>query len=74
MVTTLYNLSQKSKEKSHLCWLFNSIIDAVRAGVCEAAVLTNSVLDGSKGKKGLGDLFIYKMGMRDYLLATFISQ
>ena len=51
-----------------------SIIDAVRAGICEAAVLTNAVLDGAKGKKGLGDLFIYKLGMRDYLLNTFICQ
>ena len=50
MVTTLYNLSQNSKERSHLCWLFSSIIDSVRAGICEAAILTNAVLDGAKGR------------------------
>ena len=54
-------------------WIFASVIDLVESGQHEPAVLTNSMLNGSKGSKGLVDLLLFKLSMRDHLFNVFLS-
>ena len=72
-VSKLHAMVSKSTRFEEVAWLFTHMHDSKLAGLLEGEVSVRQLTgQGATGGKGLCDLVLYKMRLRDYFISDFL--
>ena len=68
-------LVKKAKTQKNIQWVFLGIVDTFRSGILEKSAMTMANITGkNSGGKGLADLFIAKVAIREHFLNEVLDK
>lgn len=71
-LSKMFVMITKAKERHFIEWVFTSLYDLARTGMCNGEELSVRILAGDGSKKGVVDLLVYKRKLLDYFCRDFI--